>query len=45
MSQTLLILVVICYYLEACSGAVDTGVTVFGTTVGPNFHRAEGIRR
>ena len=29
----------------ACHGAIDSSVTVFGTTVGPNFKRAEGIRR
>ena len=26
------------------SGAIDRGVIVFGTTVGPNYHRPEGIR-
>ena len=45
MIQTLLLVVFICCYLDKCSGAIDNGVIVFGTTVGPNYHRPEGIRR
>ena len=45
MTPTLLIAVMIVYTLDTCSGAIDTGVTVFGTTVGPNYKRPEGIRR
>ena len=30
------------YHFNVCYGAIDSGVTVFGTTVGPNFKRAEG---
>ena len=45
MTPTLLIAVMIIYTLDTCSGAIDTGVTVFGTTVGPNYKRPEGIRR
>ena len=43
MSKILIIVFVV--YLDACLGAIDSGVTVFGTTVGPNFKRAEGIGR
>ena len=32
-----------CICLEVCHGAIDLSVTVFGTTVGPNFKPAEGI--
>ena len=42
MSKTLA-LIMICHYLKMCSGAIDTGVRVFGTTVGPNFQRPEGM--
>ena len=45
MTPTLLIAVMIVYTLDTCSGAIDTGVTVYGQTVGPNYHRPEGIRR
>ena len=45
MSLALLIALVICYAFGTCYGAIDSGVTVFGTTVGPNFKRAEGIRK
>ena len=38
-------LVMICHYFTMCSGAIDTGVIVFGTTVGPNFQRPEGMGR
>ena len=41
--KALLVAFGICCYLEACFGAKDSGVIVFGTTVGPNFKRAEGI--
>ena len=34
-----------CIFLEISYGAVDSGVKVFGTTVGPNFKRAEGMRK
>ena len=44
MIRTLLFVAFTCY-LDECSGAIDTGVIVFGTTVGPNYHRPEGIRR
>ena len=40
-----MIAVMIIYTLDTCSGAKDTGVTVFGPTVGPNYKRPEGIRR
>ena len=30
------------YHFNVCYGAIDSNVTVFGTTVGPNFKRAEG---
>ena len=43
--QTLLFAVKIFNYLNECSGAIDSGVIVFGTTVGPNYHRPEGIGR
>ena len=43
--QTLLFAVMIFNYLNECSGAIDSGVIVFGTTVGPNYHRPEGIGR
>ena len=43
MSPTLLSALVICYAYGASYGAIDSGVTVFGTTVGPNYKRAEGI--
>ena len=45
MTPTLLIAVMIVYTCDTCSGAIDTGVSVFGQTVGPNYHRPEGIRR
>ena len=38
-------LVMICHYFKMCSGDIDTGVIVFGTTVGPNFQRPEGMGR
>ena len=44
MSKALAI-VMICHYFKMCSGAIDTGVIVFGTTVGPNFQRPEGMGR
>ena len=44
MSKNILIVTVTCFYLEMGYGAIDSGVLVFGTTVGPNFQRAEGIR-
>ena len=44
MSPTLLSALVICCAFGACYGAVDSGVTVFGTTVAPNFVRAESPR-
>ena len=44
MTPILLIAVMIIYTFDTCSGAIDTGVTVFGTTVGPNYNRPEGIR-
>ena len=40
-----IVIIVFVIYLDACLGAIDSGVTVFGTTVGPNFKRAEGIGR
>ena len=45
MIRTILFIVFICCYLGECSGAIDTGVIVFGTTVGPNYHRPEGLGR
>ena len=45
MIRTLLFVAFICCYLDECSCAIDKGVIVFGTTVGPNYHRPEGIRR
>ena len=45
MPPTLLFAFVICYRFGGCYGAIDAGVTVVGTTVGPNYHRAEGIGR
>ena len=30
--------------VESVHSAIDTGVTVFGTTVAPNFKRLEGRR-
>ena len=42
-SKVLFSLAMICYHFKVCYGAIDSGVTVFGTTVGPNFKRAEGI--
>ena len=44
MSPTLLSALVICCALWVCYGAIDTGVRVFGTTVAPNFVRAESPR-
>ena len=34
----------ILFVVESVHSAIDTGVTVFGTTVGPNFKRLEGRR-
>ena len=45
MTPALAIAVMIMYTLDTCLGAIDTGVTVYGQTVGPNYHRPEGIRR
>ena len=44
MSKTLA-LIMISHYLKMCWGAIDTGVIVFGATVGPNFQRPEGMGR
>ena len=45
MSPTLLFSLLVCYPFGGCYGAIDSGVTVVGTTVGPNYQRAEGIRK
>ena len=45
MSPTLLFALLVCYPFGGCYGAIDSGVTVVGTTVGPNYQRAEGIRK
>ena len=44
MARALLVVFMLIYNLATTSGAIDKGVIVFGTTVSPNFHRAEGIR-
>ena len=44
-SRTFVTLAVFCTILEISHCAIDSGVNVFGTTVGPNFERAEGICR
>ena len=44
MSPTLLSALVIFCAFGACHGAIDAGVQVFGTTVAPNFVRAESKR-
>ena len=41
-SKILFSVAMIYYHFNVCYGAIDSGVTVFGTTVGPNFKRAEG---
>ena len=33
MSKTLYVVAVVCYFLGACSDAIDSSVIVFGTTV------------
>ena len=46
MASTILVAIAgFCICLEVCHGAIDSSVKVFGTTVGPNFKREEGIRR
>ena len=45
MLPTLLFALLVCYPFGGCYGAIDSGVTVVGTTVGPNYQRAEGIGR
>ena len=45
MSPTLLFALLVCYPFGGCYGAIDSGVTVVGITVGPNYQRAEGIRK
>ena len=41
----ILALVLLCHFLKMSWGAIDTSVIVFGTTVGPNFQRPEGMGR